>query len=48
MRLKAFIIIIGLTMFLQGCNTLKGAKEGFKEDWKALSEADDWMKENMW
>ena len=49
MRLKTFIItILGLMLFLQGCSTLKGAKEGFKEDWKVLNKADGWMQEHLW
>ena len=49
MRFKVFIIfILGLMLFMQGCATFRGAKEGFKEDWKALGEVDDWMEEHMW
>ena len=36
------------SLFLQGCATCKGAAEGFKEDWKALGQADEWMRENLW
>ena len=49
MRSKRFLIsVLGLILFVQGCSTLKGAQEGFKEDWKVLVEADDWVKENLW
>ena len=49
MRSKRFLIsVLGLILFLQGCSTLKGAQEGFKEDWKALTEADGWIQEHLW
>lgn len=49
MRSRKFVIVVfALMLFLQGCATFKGAKEGFKEDWKALRRADDWMRENLW
>ena len=49
MRSKVFhIFVFGLIFFMQGCATFQGAKEGFKEDWKAVGKIDDWMKENMW
>ena len=49
MRLKilfAGVILCGF--FLQGCNTLKGAGNGFKEDWKTVTQVDDWIQEKMW
>ena len=54
MRSKTVIILLmfGLTLFLQGCGTMKGvakgATEGAKEDWEAIKKADSWMEENMW
>jgi hypothetical protein len=49
MRSKILVLVmLGMVIFGQGCATMKGAKEGFKEDWKALQKADDWMKENLW
>ena len=49
MRSKVLIIIIfGLILFIQGCATFKGAKEGVKKDWKSLGKVDDWIQENMW
>ena len=49
MRSKALIaVVFGLILFVQGCATFEGAKEGFKEDWEALGRVDDWMKDNMW
>ena len=49
MRARTLIVfIVGLMLFLQGCNTFHGAKEGFKEDWIKAREVDDWMRENMW
>ena len=49
MRIKLLTLIcLGLLMGLQGCGTLRGAKDGFKEDWKALTKADGWIREHMW
>jgi len=49
MYLKMLIIVLfGLMVLFQGCNTLKGAKNGFKKDWNDLNKADGWIKENMW
>ena len=49
MSSKRFLICaLGLILFLQGCSTLKGATEGFKEDWKSLEGADGWIRENLW
>ena len=46
------IVLFGLMVLFQGCNTLKGVKdgvtEGVKKDWKELNAADGWMKENLW
>jgi predicted small secreted protein len=41
-------VVLGLSLCLQGCETFKGAKDGFKKDWKNMQKADDWMRENMW
>ncbi|MBN1869330.1 MAG: hypothetical protein JW847_01965 [Candidatus Omnitrophica bacterium] len=49
MRSRMILIgVLGMILFLHGCATLKGAAEGFKEDWKALGKADDWMREHLW
>ena len=49
MRFKTLIIVVfGMMLLLQGCNTFKGAQEGFKKDWKTVLKANDWMKEKMW
>jgi len=42
------IIFFGLMVLFQGCNTVKGATDGFKKDWKDLNVADGWIKENLW
>lgn len=44
----AFILVFVMGVFLQGCATAKGAASGFKEDWKTIEKADEWMQENMW
>ena len=49
MRSKRFLVsVLGLILLMQGCGTVKGARKGFKEDWKTVLQADDWMRENMW
>ena len=49
MRSKRFLIgVLGILLFMQGCATIKGAQEGFKEDWKDLQEADGWVREHLW
>lgn len=48
MRLRIIFAVFGLIVFMQGCSTVKGAQEGFKEDWKALMKVDDWMQEHLW
>jgi len=46
------IVLFGLMVLFQGCNTIKGAvdggTDGFKKDWKELNAADGWIKENLW
>lgn len=49
MNSKLLIIALcSMVVFLQGCNTMKGAKDGFKKDWNELNAADGWVKENLW
>lgn len=52
MKIFVWIGVLAAVMALQGCATVtqgaQGAREGFKEDWKQLSEVDAWMQENMW
>ena len=40
--LFAFVTIIG------GCETLKGACDGFRRDWASLQKVDDWVQKNIW
>jgi len=42
------IILFTLMVFLQGCNTFNGAKEGFKKDWIEANREDGWIKKNLW
>ena len=46
------LMIICLSISLQGCETVKGAshgfKEGFKKDIENSKGLDAWMKENLW
>ena len=45
---KPMILCLIMCIFLAGCHTLKGAQEGFKQDWKDWNEADGWIQENLW
>lgn len=42
------ILVFGLVLFLQGCETAKGFQQDVKNTWGNLSKMDSWMKENMW
>ncbi len=54
-RLSAVILIV-LFFSVVGCETFKGAGQGFAKDtskgvpalWKAVKDADTWVKENLW
>ena len=51
MRFKAPLIILGLYLVLislAGCETVKGAAEGFSRDWQNAKKVDKWMRENLW
>lgn len=51
---KQLIVLVGtcLVLSMQGCATLKGAKdgacEGFKKDWQSTKGLDAWIEENLW
>ncbi|MCX5698333.1 MAG: hypothetical protein NTX01_01360 [Candidatus Omnitrophica bacterium] len=52
---KSFLLFILFVFLTSGCTLVKGttgfaqgAKEGFKEDAKAVNAADAWVKENLW
>lgn len=46
-----FIILLS-GILISGCETVKGIVEGVPKDvkntWRSLTEADDWMKKNLW
>ena len=46
------ILVLGSTLFLQGCETVKSAATGFQKNvnhtWKSASKAQDWMQDNWW
>ncbi len=53
MKSKSLILIVlGMVIFLQGCETFKGAAIGFKKDventWNGASKADVWIKDTLW
>lgn len=53
-KIKYAVMIICLlnTLFLVGCETVKGAVsgagEGMKKDWEAAKKTDNWMQDNLW
>ena len=58
-RLCLLVAVLGISLSLQGCETAKGAANGFKKDvhntWYAFSKeegwaqkSDRWIQENMW
>jgi len=51
MRLRSALIICGLYLLLlivSGCETAKGAAQGFTKDWQTAMKADKWLRENLW
>ena len=55
MRLRFALAICGLfllVIFSSGCETFKGAAEGFSLDWQSAKEnvqkMDSWIRENLW
>ncbi len=45
---KLLLIILIISFGLQGCETFKGAKEGFEKDLEKAKEADTWFRKNAW
>ncbi len=37
-----------LTLLLQGCETWRGARDGFSEDWRRWTERDKQVQEKYW
>ncbi|MGD9014543.1 MAG: hypothetical protein PVI33_00745 [Candidatus Omnitrophota bacterium] len=37
-----------LLIVLSGCETFKGAADGFYRDWQNAKKVDDWMREHLW
>ncbi|MFC1658764.1 hypothetical protein ACFL1D_05210 [Candidatus Omnitrophota bacterium] len=51
MRFWPAITICGLCILLfalSGCETLKGAAEGFSQDWQNAKKVDNWLQEHLW
>ena len=51
MMAKKYAMLLALFVFLvliAGCETAKGAAQGFQKDWKSLEKVDDWMRDNLW
>ena len=42
------LLILCMVLLLVGCETFKGAKDGFRKDWENLEKQDSWMRENLW
>ena len=45
---KQMILCLTVCILLAGCNTLKGAQEGFQDDWEDWNRQDGWIQENLW
>jgi hypothetical protein len=45
---RAFLILLIAVFFISGCETFKGAYEGFKRDWDYLIKSDQWMQGSLW
>jgi predicted small secreted protein len=48
---KKTVLLLGLIVFtvsLIGCNTVKGAAAGAKQDWEDAKKADDQMEKTLW
>lgn len=49
-------VILGLFVFMVGCETVKGARQGLKQDIRSVTnkqqgwvaKTDKWMQEHMW
>lgn len=49
MKKCLFLLLVSMTALLStGCNTLKGAGEGFTKDWAKMVEVDQWLQRNAW
>jgi len=42
-----FVFLVFI-LALQGCETIKGASEGFKKDWKDLQKVDSKLEKDLW
>lgn len=47
-----FFLLGALLVSFAGCNTIKGAADGFGKDvsttWEKAKKADDWLQKNAW
>lgn len=49
--IKKAVLLLGLIVFtvsLIGCNTVKGAAAGAKQDWEAAKKLDAQMQKTLW
>ncbi len=47
-RLIYFFLFSSLLLGFSGCNTLKGAADGFTKDWAEAKKVDDWLQKHAW
>ncbi|MFA4984519.1 MAG: hypothetical protein WC559_04355 [Candidatus Omnitrophota bacterium] len=46
---RAFLLtMLACVLFLAGCETVKGAGEGAKQDFKNAQKVDGWLQDNLW
>ncbi len=43
-----FLLSVVFLTLCAGCNTLKGAADGFSKDWQEAKKVDDWLQRNAW
>jgi hypothetical protein len=50
------MMVLGVMLFLQGCETIKGTvmgaaaggSKGIKKDWQSIKSSEKWIDENLW
>ena len=44
----AICVLYLLLIVLSGCETVKGAAQGFTRDWQNAEKVDKWLRKNLW
>lgn len=49
MKHVILLFLLSVLLFtLSGCNTVKGAADGFTKDWREAQKVDDWLQKHAW